>query len=89
MTLAECRKLKKGDQVYINLGNGWTQTMIFIKMVKVTSYGKMTFSDLAKGNFDFSNGREEWWAECEYKNDYGRVIKTERRPRALHKEVRG
>lgn len=86
MTLAECRGLQKGDKVYINLGGGWRQKMTFLRMIKVTSFGKMTFSELMSGELDLSKGKDEWMAMCEYTNDRGRRKTGQYRSRALHKE---
>ena len=86
MTLAECRELKKGDQVYKKIARDTYLYMTFLKMQKVTRFGKMTFSDLMKGKFDLSNGKDVWEAECEYVDDYGRTKRTCVNPRALHRE---
>lgn len=87
MKMEDCRKLQKGDKVYINLGNGWTQHMTFLRMIKVTSFGKMTFSDLMSGKFELKDGKETWEALCEYIDDRGRSKTTTFSTRKLHKDV--
>lgn len=84
MTLAECKALKKGDKLYVNLGNGWRQQVTFIKLIKVTTFPSMTLSDLMKRDFDLSKGKEEWKAECETIDDKGKTRTGYWRPRALH-----
>lgn len=64
MTIEECKKLKRGDAVYINEGNGWRERLKFLKLVEVISYGKFTFGQIMANDFDFSNGRSEMMAEC-------------------------
>lgn len=86
MTLAECRELKKGDQVYVKVSRNTYQYMTFLKMQKVTKFGKMTFSDLMNGKFDLSKGKDVWEAECEFIDDRGRTKSTYVGPRALHKD---
>lgn len=87
MTIAEIKDLKKGDQVYINLGNGWIQRMTFLNAHTVTYYGRMTLEDVMSGRFDFSNGKEELRAECEWYNERGvRQVETFR-PRKIHKTI--
>lgn len=59
MTLAECRELKKGDKVKWSLGNGWYQSGEFVKLVQVTTFGKMTFGQLMDGDFSLENGKKK------------------------------
>ena len=85
MTIKELNTLKKGDQVYINTGAGWRQIMTFKKTATVTTYGKMNVSDLMKNKIDFSNGKQELNAVCEYIDDNGKKSETYINPRKLHK----
>ena len=59
MTLAECRGLKKGDKVKWSLGNGWYQSGEFVKLVQVTTFGKMTLSQVMDKNFTLENGKQK------------------------------
>lgn len=59
MTLAECRQLKEGDTIRWSLGNGWNQIGEFVKLVEVTTFGKMTFGQLMDGDFSLENGRKK------------------------------
>ena len=65
MTLAEARSLKEGDRVEVRTGNGWYELFTFKRLVKATTFPSMTFSDLMKGNFDLSKGKEVTEALCE------------------------
>jgi hypothetical protein len=60
--------------------------MTYKRMIKVTKFGRMTFSDLMGGKFNLSNGKEVWEAMCEYTDDRGRVRNNTFSIRALHKE---
>ena len=82
MTLAECRNLRKGDKVSINLGNGWTREMEFLGLYQVTSYGNQTLSTIDR--IDWSNGKTEWQALCAWECDR-RGYNGYFRPRALRK----
>ena len=80
MTLAESKKLKRGDLVSVNIGNGWIRVMAFKGLYQVTSYGTVTLSTIDK--IDFHNGKTEWMANCEWE-DEGRKREGYFRPRAL------
>lgn len=85
MKLEDCRNLKVGASVWYNIGNGFRQHAIFKRLVKSTSFGGMTFSDLFSGNFDISKGNEEWKAVVERADDRGKTITEYINPRRLHK----
>lgn len=88
MTLAEAKTLKEGDEVYINLGNGWAQYMEFVRLVECTNYGRFTLDDLIEKRVDFSKGKKEPKAFCRFYDDEGQTLTGYYRPRALH-QVRG
>ena len=83
MTLAECTTLKPGDPIWISEGNGWRREGTFLKMIEVTSFGKMTFADLMRKDFDLGKGRKHQDAMVAYTNDSGREIKTNVNPRRI------
>ena len=88
MTIAECRELKKGDKVRVSLGDGWYQDASFIKLIKVTSFGKMTINEVLTGDFDFSTkGREKTEAYVEYVDDRGRKRQRSVNPRRLRRGI--
>lgn len=85
MTLAECTTLKTGDPIWISEGNGWRREGTFLKMIEVTSFGKMTLSDLMRKDFDLDKGRKHKEAMVEFKDDFGCKLKTNVSPRRITK----
>ena len=85
MTLAECTTLKSGDPIWISEGNGWRREGTFLKMIEVTSFGKMTLYDLMRKDFDLGKGRKHKEAMVAFKDDAGRVKKTNVSPRRITK----
>jgi len=87
MKIEECKALQSGDQVYINIGNGWIQTMTFLRMIKTQSLGRMTFSELLTADLveRMKNAKYKWEALCEYTDDRGKRQCRTYSIRALHK----
>lgn len=85
MTLDEMRSLKKGDAVYINLGNGWRQHMTFVKTATITHLGTFTLSDILQFHMDTNSGKETLEAVCEYVDDRGIRRENYFKARRLHK----
>ena len=87
MKLAECKELKSGAEVKWCIGNGCYQHGRFKRLVKVTSLGSMTFSDLMNGKpIDMSKGKERLDAMVEYTDDNGRTRTTYIGTRKLKRE---
>ena len=90
MTIAECNQLKQGDPIWISEGRGWRREATFLKMIEVTSFGRMTLSDLMRKDFDLGKGRKSKDAYVEYVDDNGRTKKTNVNPRRVsRRDVHG
>jgi len=80
MTLAEARTLKKGTLVKWREDNYYI-TGTFKCLREYTSFGRMTYSDIAR--FDPSKGKKELRAVVEYVWDNGKTYETSVSIRAL------
>jgi len=85
MTKKEFSELKKGDSVFYSIGRNYVQYAEFIAPKKVTSFGKMTFSDLMNNKVDFSKGKEQVEAWVKYFDDNGNQREAYVPIRRLHK----
>ena len=85
MKLEECRQMKSGSAVKWNVGDGWVQHGTYKKLVKVTTFGRMTRGDLYKDRFSLENGKESLKAMVEYVDDYGRTRTEYLNPRKLRR----
>lgn len=78
MKLAEAKRMKKGTIVKWAVGNGWYESGKFCKLVEVTRFPGMTFSDLLSGKFDLERGRKELQAEIQLENGCYEFISVRR-----------
>ena len=62
MKLAELKEMPKSTPLFLSKGNGWYEKVDFIRLVKTTSFGRMTFTDFMNNGIDMSKGREQWEA---------------------------
>lgn len=83
MTLAECKVLKEGTKVRVSEGRGWFREGTFLKMIEVTTFGKMTMADLMRKDFDLGKGRKTQEALVEITADNGRTKKINVNPRRI------
>lgn len=86
MKLAELNQLKKGCPVRISEGNGWYREAKFIRVVNVTSFGKMTFADIVKCDFDMNNGRKKKEVVVDVIDDNGRKQTRYVSPRKVYRK---
>ena len=80
MTLSEARALKKGTLVKWREDDYYI-TGIFKGLREYTTFGKMTFNDIA--NFDSNKGKKELRAVVEYVWDNDKTYETDVSIRAL------
>ena len=76
MSLAELKEMASRTPVKWRLSNGWYQNGYFVRLIKVTTFGKMTLNDLMSKDFKLENGREVTEAMVEYIDDKGKVKRT-------------
>ena len=58
MKLEELRNTKEGTPLIWSQGNGWWIMVSFKRLVKTTSFGKMTLSEFMANGLDMSKGKE-------------------------------
>ena len=73
MKLTELRQLKAGYPVWISEGRGWRREATFIKLVEITTFGKVTIDDLIRNRVDFNNGKKKTKVVVEFVDDYDRT----------------
>ena len=82
MKIAELKQMKNGCKVLISEGKGWYREATFIKIVNVTTFGRITFDDLMAGNIDM-NGRKKTEAVVRVIDDNGKERTMYINPRTI------
>lgn len=84
MKLAELREVPSGTKLSLSLGGGWYQEVTYKRLVQVTKFYKMTFSDLMNGNFSLDKGKRVWEASISWIDDKGNRKTCTVNPRRLN-----
>lgn len=88
MKLAELRETPSGTKMTLSLGGGWYQEVTYKRLVQVTKFGTIKFSDLMNGNFSLDKGKKVWEASIDWVDDKGKTKNCTVNPRRLRKEVK-
>lgn len=59
MKLAELKATPEGTPLLWSKGNGWYEKVSFNRLVKTTSFGRMTFSEFMANGIDMSKGKDK------------------------------
>lgn len=84
MKLSEIQSLAKGTKLWVSQGNGWFEVMEYKKTCECWLLGRMTFSQLMKGDVDFTPKRKQTLVEMV--DDQGKTHDVNPRRLSLYKE---
>ena len=62
MKLEELRNAPEGTKLLWSQGDGWWKKVTFNRLVKVTKFPKMTFSEFMANGIDMSKGKDTFEA---------------------------